>query len=166
MDGMNGKSAKISGPRPLPSTFFSLLQSTIRRFIVWTNEEQREMQADYSEGQSSPWAVAQTGRKDGRNVIYHFKKKLCILPTGSIYVFRVNSDLTAISYLYSINRLSWRQISFVTKNLILKYYNHRFRVTEGWRPWDMKERLDWHQRCGFLLCQHTPIGVTVPFTSA
>jgi hypothetical protein len=25
MDGMNAKSAKISGPRPLPSTFFSLL---------------------------------------------------------------------------------------------------------------------------------------------
>jgi hypothetical protein len=29
MDGMNGKSAKISGPRPLPSTFFSLLQSSL-----------------------------------------------------------------------------------------------------------------------------------------
>jgi hypothetical protein len=29
MDGMNGKSAKISGPQPLPSTFFSLLHSTI-----------------------------------------------------------------------------------------------------------------------------------------
>jgi hypothetical protein len=41
MDGMNGKSAKISGPRPLPSTIFSLLHSTIRRFIVWTNEETR-----------------------------------------------------------------------------------------------------------------------------
>jgi hypothetical protein len=29
MDGMNGKSAKITGPRPLPSIFFSLLHSTI-----------------------------------------------------------------------------------------------------------------------------------------
>jgi hypothetical protein len=63
MDGMNGKSAKISGPRPLPSTFFSLLHSSIRRFIVWTNE-QREMDADYSGGQSSPWAVAPRGRKE------------------------------------------------------------------------------------------------------
>jgi hypothetical protein len=65
---MNGKSAKISGPRPLPSTFFSLLHSTIRRFIVWTNEELREMEADYSGGQSSPWPVAPRGRKEGRKV--------------------------------------------------------------------------------------------------
>jgi hypothetical protein len=62
MDGMNGKSATISGPWPLPSTFFSLLHSTIRRFTVWTNEEQREMEADYSGGQSSPWVVASRGR--------------------------------------------------------------------------------------------------------
>jgi hypothetical protein len=41
MYGMNGKSAKISGPQPLPSTFFSLLHSTIRCFIIWTNEERR-----------------------------------------------------------------------------------------------------------------------------
>jgi hypothetical protein len=53
------KSAKISGPRPLPSTFFSLLHSTTRRFIVWTNEE---VEADYSGGQSSPWAVVPRGR--------------------------------------------------------------------------------------------------------
>jgi hypothetical protein len=66
MDGMNGKSAKISGPRPLPSTFFSLLQCTNWRFIVWTNEEQGEMEADCSGGQNSPWAVAPRGRKEGR----------------------------------------------------------------------------------------------------
>jgi hypothetical protein len=29
MHEINGKSAKISGPRPLPSTFFPLLHSTI-----------------------------------------------------------------------------------------------------------------------------------------
>jgi hypothetical protein len=59
---MNGKSAKISGPRPPSLTFFSLLRCTTRRFIVWTDEEQREMEADYSGGQSSPWAVAPRGR--------------------------------------------------------------------------------------------------------
>jgi hypothetical protein len=36
----------------------------IRRFIVWTNEEQREMEADYSGGQSSPWAVAPRGKRN------------------------------------------------------------------------------------------------------
>jgi hypothetical protein len=98
--------------------------------------------------------------KHGGYTVYHFnnKKKFCILVTGSIYVFRVNSELTSISYLYSINRLSWRQISFVTKYLILKYYMCRFRVAEGWEPWDKRGRLASHQRCGFLLRQQIPIG--------
>jgi hypothetical protein len=70
MYGMNGKSTKISGPRPLPSTFFSLLHSAIRRFIVWTNEE---VEADYSGGQSSPWAVAPRGGKVGRYQVFTYK---------------------------------------------------------------------------------------------
>jgi hypothetical protein len=68
MAGMNKNSTKISGPRPLPYTFFSVLHSTIRRFIVWTNEEQRGMEADYSGGQSSPWAVA-SRRKNEVSII-------------------------------------------------------------------------------------------------
>jgi hypothetical protein len=80
---MNGKSAKISGPRPLPSTFFSLLHSTIRRFIVWTIEEQREMETDYSGGQSSPWAVAPMGRKEGGwNMSAQFFDSFVILGMG------------------------------------------------------------------------------------
>jgi hypothetical protein len=87
MDGMNGKSAKISGPRPLPSTLFSLLHSTTRRFIVWTIEE---VEGDYSGGQSSPWAVVPRGKKESRSSLS------LTTPLGTMSRLRVNDPVSPL----------------------------------------------------------------------
>jgi hypothetical protein len=70
MDGINGKSPKISWPRPLPSTFFSLLHSTTRLFIVWTNEEC-----------SSTWVSPSNfhSTKFSNSHIYHLRLAHCAL---------------------------------------------------------------------------------------
>jgi hypothetical protein len=54
MDGMNEKSAKISGSPPLPSTVFSLLYSNIRRFITRKNEEREKWRLIIQEAKAHP----------------------------------------------------------------------------------------------------------------
>jgi hypothetical protein len=122
MDGINSKSAKISGPRPLPSTFFSLLNSTIRRFIVWTYEEQREMEADYSGGQSSPWAVAPRGRKKGIRI--HYNSISWKLPdddpAGSKRVANIhNKQILMQQYWFISNLLCWQLCTTMSHVLAL-----------------------------------------------
>jgi hypothetical protein len=107
MDGMNGKSAKISGPRPLASAFLSLFHSTIRHFVVWTNEEQREMEADYSGDQSSTWAVAPRGRKIYILTCYATEDAVQIVNSFYLQLTHVVTTITfyGVTHLHSLQSI-------------------------------------------------------------